>query len=171
MKKWRRLLAVVACLVLSLTLFGCGGSNEKFTGNNWVFVHKTDDGYTDYIDVLTFEKNNKNYICKGKNTTYKVEYDGTASAFGKITSQYKIAIENSEMKPTAGLIYDEKSNSMTQNGLQFYTYISKDNTIMDQGDKRIYKKATKEEIEKIKKDMEENTKKKVEEANQKFAKK
>ena len=161
MKKWGKMFAIFACLVLALAMAGCGGKSEKFTANSWVFVHKTDDGNEDFIDVLTFEKNNKSYTSVEKKTTYKVKYEGLMSGAGMVSQKYKMDIEDEKNNSTPGLTYDEKSDSLTINGFSAYTYMSKDNTVIDQDNKRVFKKATKEDIEKIKKDLEENTKKKI----------
>lgn len=171
MKKWGKMFAVFACLVFALAMAGCGGKNEKFTANSWVFVHKTDDGNEDFIDVLTFEKNNKSYTSVEKKTTYKVKYEGLMSGAGMVSQKYKMDIEDEKNNSTPGLTYDEKSDSLTINGFSAYTYMSKDNTVIDQDNKRVFKKATKEDIEKIKKDLEENTKKKIIKENQKISQK
>lgn len=171
MKKWGKMFAVFACLVLALAMAGCGGKNEKFTANSWVFVHKTDDGNEDFIDVLTFEKNNKSYTSVEKKTTYKVKYEGLMSGAGMVSQKYKMDIEDEKNNSTPGLTYDEKSDSLIINGFSAYTYMSKDNTVIDQDNKRVFKKATKEDIEKIKKDLEENTKKKIIKENQKISQK
>lgn len=163
--------AVFACLVFALAMAGCGGKNEKFTANSWVFVHKTDDGNEDFIDVLTFEKNNKSYTSVEKKTTYKVKYEGLMSGAGMVSQKYKMDIEDEKNNSTPGLTYDEKSDSLTINGFSAYTYMSKDNTVIDQDNKRVFKKATKEDIEKIKKDLEENTKRKIIKENQKISQK
>lgn len=147
------------------------GKSEKFTANSWVFVHKTDDGNEDFIDVLTFEKNNKSYTSVEKKTTYKVKYEGLMSGAGMVSQKYKMDIEDEKNNSTPGLTYDEKSDSLTINGFSAYTYMSKDNTVIDQDNKRVFKKATKEDIEKIKKDLEENTKKKIIKENQKISRK
>lgn len=171
MKKWGKMFAVFACLVLALAMAGCGGKSEKFTANSWVFVHKTDDGNEDFIDVLTFEKNNKSYTSVEKKTTYKVKYEGLMSGAGMVSQKYKMDIEDEKNNSTPGLTYDEKSDSLIINGFSAYTYMSKDNTVIDQDNKRVFKKATKEDIEKIKKDLEENTKKKIIKENQKISQK
>lgn len=171
MKKWGKMFAIFACLVLALAMAGCGGKNEKFTANSWVFVHKTDDGNEDFIDVLTFEKNNKSYTSVEKKTTYKVKYEGLMSGAGMVSQKYKMDIEDEKNNSTPGLTYDEKSDSLIINGFSAYTYMSKDNTVIDQDNKRVFKKATKEDIEKIKKDLEENTKKKIIKENQKISQK
>ncbi len=171
MKKWGKMFAIFACLVLALAMAGCGGKSEKFTANSWVFVHKTDDGNEDFIDVLTFEKNNKSYTSVEKKTTYKVKYEGLMSGAGMVSQKYKMDIEDEKNNSTPGLTYDEKSDSLTINGFSAYTYMSKDNTVIDQDNKRVFKKATKEDIEKIKKDLEENTKKKIIKENQKISQK
>lgn len=171
MKKWGKMFAVFACLVFALAMAGCGGKNEKFTANSWVFVHKTDDGNEDFIDVLTFEKNNKSYTSVEKKTTYKVKYEGLMSGAGMVSQKYKMDIEDEKNNSTPGLTYDEKSDSLTINGFSAYTYMSKDNTVIDQDNKRVFKKATKEDIEKIKKDLEENTKRKIIKENQKISQK
>ncbi len=171
MKKWGKMFAIFACLVLALAMAGCGGKSEKFTANSWVFVHKTDDGNEDFIDVLTFEKNNKSYTSVEKKTTYKVKYEGLMSGAGMVSQKYKMDIEDEKNNSTPGLTYDEKSDSLTINGFSAYTYMSKDNTVIDQDNKRVFKKATKEDIEKIKKDLEENTKKKIIKENQKISRK
>lgn len=171
MKKWGKMFAIFACLVLALAMAGCGGKSEKFTANSWVFVHKTDDGNEDFIDVLTFEKNNKSYTSVEKKTTYKVKYEGLMSGAGMVSQKYKMDIEDEKNNSTPGLTYDEKSDSLTINGFSAYTYMSKDNTVIDRDNKRVFKKATKEDIEKIKKDLEENTKKKIIKENQKISQK
>lgn len=174
MMKWgKKTLGILFCaLLMILGITGCGGQSEKFTGNTWVYVQKTDDGNADFIDILTFEKNDKNYTSKETKTVYKVKYDGMMNEFGKMVYQkYKVVIEDKKVKPDFGMIFDEKSNSLTQNGIQLYTYVSKDDSVVDQNRRYVFKKAKKEDIEKMKKELEENTKRKVEKENQKLTQK
>jgi len=169
MKNWKKALAMVFCLIMMLAVAGCGGKSEKFTGSTWVYVHKTDNGAEDFIDVLTFEKNGKTYISKEKKTTYEMKYDALMNAFGHFVSrEYKLNVKDVDLKSDYGMVYDEKSDSLTQNGFQLYTYMSKDDTIVDQNRKYIFKKVKKEDIEKIKSELETHTKSKIEKANKDF---
>lgn len=159
MKKWGKMFAVFACLVLALALTGCGGKNEKFTANSWVFVEKTDTGDNDYMSVIAFEKNNKSYTCTEKTTNIKIRnHGGTSLGIGaKEHYDYKVDVRESAPYIQKGLAYDEKTDSLTMDGDPFYTYMSKDNTIISHHSptlgKLTYKKATKEEIEEIKKEL------------------
>lgn len=167
MKKWGKMFAIFACLVLALAMAGCGGKSEKFTANSWVFVHKTDDGNESYINILNFEKNGKTYTTKEKTFTYQIKDKRLYSiADTYISGKYEMNIDESEGRTEPGFTYDEKTDGMKRDGLTFYTYMSKDNTVMDQGLKKIYKKASKEDIEKIKKEMEAYTQKNVDQKNQ-----
>lgn len=167
MKKWGKLFAVFTCLVLALAIAGCGGKNEKFTANSWVFVNKTDDATDNYIDILTFEKDGKTYTTKSKTITYKVKDERLYNIFDAyVSGKYEMKISETDGRPDTGFTYDEKTDSMKMDGFSIYTYMSKNNTVMDKDTKRIYKKATKEDIEKLKKEMQENTQKKVDQKNQ-----
>lgn len=70
-------------------------------------------------------------------------------------------VEKKEDEPSkeVGLVYDEKPNSLTIMGAPRYTYMSKDDTIVEQGNPQPLKKMSKEEIEKAKKDVQEHAQK------------
>lgn len=147
MKNWKKALAMVFCLIMMLAVAGCG-SKEKFTGSNWVSVEKGTTGIENDVTIYTFEKNGKSFTCTKKVTSYVVR-----------PVDDKVEENEYELSKEVGLVYDEKSNSLTIMGVPVYTYMSKDDTIVQQGNPKPLKKMSKEEIEKAKKDVQEHAQK------------
>ncbi|SFO79843.1 hypothetical protein SAMN02910455_02093 [Acidaminococcus fermentans] len=147
MRNWEKAFTMVFCLLMMLAVAGCG-SKEKFTGSNWVSVHKGTTGIDNDVTIYTFEKNGKSFTCTKKTTDY-------------IVRPVDDKVEKTEDEPSkeVGLVYDEKSNSLTIMGAPRYTYMSKDDTIVEQGNPQPLKKMSKEEIEKAKKDVQEHAQK------------
>lgn len=160
MGNWKKAIAMVFCLVMILAVAGCG-SKEKFTGSNWVSVRKGTSGFENTVTIYTFEKNDKSFTCTRKVTNYMVRSDSLFAI-----PDYKVEEQESEPSKEVGLVYDEKSNSLTIMGAPRYTYMSKDDTIMEQGNPTPLKKMSKEEIEKAKKDMQEHAQKQADERNE-----
>ncbi|WP_279128356.1 hypothetical protein [Acidaminococcus fermentans] len=160
MKNWKKAWAIVFSLVMMLSLAGCG-SREKFTGSTWVFIHQSENG-TSYIDEMKFEKNNKSYTASTKTTSYEIRNHGKGgSLFGPIHYDYQVEVDESKPNIDPGLVFDEKSNSLTLHGFVAYTYMSKDNTVAEQGGK-IFKKMSTEEIAKAKEQLKANAQKEAE---------